>query len=81
MIVDFIFENYFFACLVYRHMYVFKIHVRAYFRQQLSIGISALIRFICNNSKCFFSRYSNYKTTGILGWRVSQMDENANNVT
>ena len=79
MIVDFIVD--FFACLVYRHMYVLKIHVRAYFKQQLSVGISALIRFIYNNSKRFFSRYSNYKTTGILVWRVSHMDEYANNVT
>ena len=51
-----------------RHMYVFKIHVhvRAYFKQQLSVGIAALIRFICINSKRFFSLYVNYKTTGIL---------------
>ena len=57
-------------------MYVFKIHVRAYFKQQLSVGMSALIRFVGNNSKPFF-----YKTTGILVFRVLQMDEYAYNAT
>ena len=49
-----------------RDIYVFKIHVRAYFKQQLGVGISALIIFIGNNSKRFFSLYRNYKSTGIL---------------
>ena len=49
-----------------RHMYVFKMYVRAYFKQQLSVGISALIRFICCNSKRFFHTTSTIKL-GYLG--------------
>ena len=75
-------RKFIFCMLNLRDIYVFKIHVRAYFKQQLGVGISALIIFIGNNSKRFFSLYRNYKSTGILiglesftdGWIRKQCD-------
>ena len=63
-------------------MYVFKIHVRAYFNQQFSVGIytdqihlQLFETLIFHDSETINYRYI------ILVWRVSQMDEHANSVT
>ena len=60
-------------------MYVFKIHVRAYFNQQLSVGIyTDLIHLQLFETLIFHdSETINYRYI-ILVWRVSQMDEHAN---
>ena len=61
MIVDFIVENRFLS-----HVYVLKIHVRAYFKKQLSVGISALVRFMAI-IRNVFARYGNlnYRYIGV----------------
>ena len=63
-------------------MYVFKIHVRAYFNQQLSVGIyTDQIHLQIFGTLFYDTETIKLQVYIILVWRVSQMDEYANNAT